>query len=826
MAFFCTTKRSGDLAADEFRAILKDHPQDPLIPNTLHYLGICELQLKKNDLAAATLGRLIRQFPKFKSLDQAYFYFGFAHYRLGEAGSKPSLHKGAKAFAHLAKAYPRSQFVPQALYYQAEAIFAVGNASEAVAPYKQLLADYPNHRLVADAMYGLGWAYEELKQFKQAGAIYDRFLREFPKHDLVADIKMQKGETLLAQKLYKEAAPWFQAVAKIKGFSAVDHALFQLATCAFEQKDFASAASQYLAVVKNYPNSKDAALCAMNAGKALIQLKKQPAARAALRPLVAAGGTTVAGTTVAGTTVAGTTSAEASHLIARCYLAESNPTAAIELLGQQIPAAIGSKWEVHLLMDRADACYAIAENRRAAIGLYAKIATKFIEHPLAAEALYRASYTAIQMGEHQRALDLAEQFGQTFAQHKLASDVLFNRGQAHQSLGNFQSAADDLRKYLATDPSKRQKSAARHLLGICQDRLKKPAEAIKTFQRLLAEDAQYAAADGVLYDLGWSLKAVNTNASRAEAAATFVRLVTNFPDSDYVQAANATLGAYYYNIKQYEKAVALYSAAMRKISPDADGEKVVHFLGRAHYQLKAYAAAQKAFQQQVDDWPAGEMLGEGLFMLAESLFKQQKYKPALALFIKATANNPSGKQTPILALLRTGQCATQLEQWQASLPPLEAIIENHPTSQYVADALYEAGWSKRNLAEAARTAGQTEDAKTLLVDAVRQLDLAARKASNRPVGVRARLMIGEIYFSQKNHRAAVRNYRKAIQEFPQAGAKSELWKAKASYSLGRVYSAMKLLDESRTWYNATIEKYPKSPAAAKAKQRLAELPRK
>ncbi len=1022
-----------DLAADEFGAMLKDHPQDPLIPKTLHYLGICQLQLKRNDLAVATLGKLIRQFSKFESLDEAYFYFGFAHYRQGEAGKRSSLDSAAAAFAHLVKTYPKSKHVPQALYYQAEALSVSGKAKEAIAPYQRLLTDYPNSVLTAEAMYGLGWTYEDLRQFDAAGAIYDRFLKTFPKHELVPEIKMQKGETLLAKGLYKQAAPWFQAASNAEGFASAGHALFQLATCAFEQKDFQGASGLYLSVVKNYPKSPDATLAAMNGGKALFQLGKQAEARAALGPLVSAGGATAA---------------EASHLIALCFIKEKNSSAALTLLAKQIPAATGGKWEVNLLMDRANATYEIADKRREAIDLYGEVAAKFADQPLAADALYMAGFAAFQVGEHELVLQLADQFKQTFPNHRLsgnvgynaaeaqlmlehfdkaeaqlralitsrgehpdlalwkkrlgyvlyfqeksqaainqlapllaeikkpasvaevqfwlgacyqqlkqydkaqaayakslevapawpqadrvlmglaecqarqkdlagaitrvkkviaefpessrlpaatyrlgtylarikqdsqaaesfkrviatwpdgayapyavrqlglvqlrskqyaeavtsfssllekhpnhnlADDALFDRGKAYQSLGKFQRAAADLTKFLVTNPAKTRKSNARLVLGICQDRLKKPAEAVKTFKTLLAEDSTYAATDGVLYELGWSLKGVNTKQSQAEAASTFTKVVTDFPESAYAQGSYAALGAYYYDNKQYAKAVASYNGAMKNLPKRAGGESMVHFLGQANYRLKVYDKAQQAFEKQIALWPTGPMLAEGLFMLGESLFKQRMYQPALAAFTQATAKKPADKQTQIVALLRTGQCAAQLKQWQASLPPLEALIENHPTSYYVADALYEVGWSKRNLADAAGAAEQAKQASALYVDAVKLFDASARKAGNRDVGARARFMMGEIYFLQKNHKEAIRNYLKVTLGFAKPDAKTETWKAKASYSLGRVYSVMKLLGKSRKWYQQTIEKYPKSPEAAEAKLRLADLPPK
>src|SRR5262245_53681935 len=55
-----------DLAVEEWQKFLKNYSQDPLAAKAQHYLGVCQLQLKQWEPAAASFEKVLKDFPKFE----------------------------------------------------------------------------------------------------------------------------------------------------------------------------------------------------------------------------------------------------------------------------------------------------------------------------------------------------------------------------------------------------------------------------------------------------------------------------------------------------------------------------------------------------------------------------------------------------------------------------------------------------------------------------------------------------------------------------------------------------------------------------------------
>ena len=60
-----------DLAADEWAKFLKMFPDDPLAAKAQHYAGICHVQLKQFDKAAAAFDALLKKHPAFELAEDA-----------------------------------------------------------------------------------------------------------------------------------------------------------------------------------------------------------------------------------------------------------------------------------------------------------------------------------------------------------------------------------------------------------------------------------------------------------------------------------------------------------------------------------------------------------------------------------------------------------------------------------------------------------------------------------------------------------------------------------------------------------------------------------
>ena len=135
----------------------------------------------------------------------------------------------------------------------------------------------------------------------------------------------------------------------------------------------------------------------------------------------------------------------------------------------------------------------------------------------------------------------------------------------------------------------------------------------------------------------------------------------------------------------------------------------------------------------------------------------------------------------------------------------------------MAEAHYERGWARQN-------AGQTEDA-------LKDYETAATKSRDH-VGARARFMMGEILFTQKQQNEAIREFQRAMFGYggDQASAETKNWQAKSGYEAGRCAEVQiaaansdaksKLIADAKRFYTFVIEKHPQLELAAEAKKRL------
>jgi len=164
-----------DLAVEEWEKFLKKFPKDPLAAKAQHYLGVCNLQLKHYDQAAAAFQAVISQYPKFDAIQDAYLNLGWCQYSLAGQKAEGMYAKAAATFSEMAKKFPDGKAIDQALFFWGESEYNQGKKKEAIVPYQQLVTNHAGSPLRRDAVYALGVAYEESGQFAEAGKIYDCF---------------------------------------------------------------------------------------------------------------------------------------------------------------------------------------------------------------------------------------------------------------------------------------------------------------------------------------------------------------------------------------------------------------------------------------------------------------------------------------------------------------------------------------------------------------------------------------------------------------------------------------------------------------------------
>ena len=97
------------------------------------------------------------------------------------------------AFAELIQKYPRSDLVPEAMFYTAQAYAAERNNEAADAEYASLIQKYPKSARVPTAMYKRALSLQAAKKTAEAKRMYQDIIKRFPRSDeaALADERLQ-----------------------------------------------------------------------------------------------------------------------------------------------------------------------------------------------------------------------------------------------------------------------------------------------------------------------------------------------------------------------------------------------------------------------------------------------------------------------------------------------------------------------------------------------------------------------------------------------------------------------------------------------------------
>lgn len=97
------------------------------------------------------------------------------------------------AFNELITKYPTSEYVPEAMFYTAQAYAAERNLTAADAEYTSLIAKYPSSPRVPTAMYKRALQMQASKRNSEARKLYQDIIKRYPRSDeaALADERLQ-----------------------------------------------------------------------------------------------------------------------------------------------------------------------------------------------------------------------------------------------------------------------------------------------------------------------------------------------------------------------------------------------------------------------------------------------------------------------------------------------------------------------------------------------------------------------------------------------------------------------------------------------------------
>jgi len=795
-----------DRAAQVFLKLASEYGKSPY--NTVANLtaGKALYLLEKNDQARAALGKVLSAGDAQPA-------------QVAEAGhwiAKTLLKEGKYAEAHKAAeaALARSEGTEYHAYLlldRADSIYESPDGKKQSIPlYLAIVEADAKHPLAPQALYYAAFAAQAGEDYGQAQALAERFLKEYSGNEFEADICNVLAESQLQTGKHAEAA---------KAFTDL---------------------------LTKYASHRNRETWLVRAALAMHLAKETDKVIATLEPAVA---------NIKDPEAA----AEAQYLLGASFFEKKDYAKAVAALRASLAAA--PQWrqadETLLLLSRAQQA---AGDTKGAIDSVKKLVADFPNSQQLARAHYRYGEYAQAVGdydaalrEHQAVLDagtdaalapyslrglgLAHQAKKDYpaaekafaeliekhADHEITPRAYLLRAQAREQLKNYGGAATDAQAFLKSNPSDDDKSIARHVLGVALDRQKKHAEAAEVFKKLLADDPGYSEVPRILYELAWSQKLAKQD---ADSTASFARLAAEHPDSPLAADGHFHVGEAHYlqatAAKKdgddgwkalYAKAAAEYDKAKAKVGDAPLGENILYKLGWSAFQQEKYDAAEEAFTAQIGKFPQGQLAADARFMIGESLFKQGKYKEAVAALDKSLAAPPANETFVQLARLHAAQSASRDGQYQQAISQLDKLLTDFPKTAFKSEAQYELGWAKHSQAQA----DPNQVDQKLLDEALKDYAQVIESDLGE-TGAKAQFMSGEIQFLRKDYKAAARSFNQVANAF---GTNS--MQADALFELARCFELLQNPKSAANYYKKLIADHPSSDKVAAARKALERL---
>lgn len=459
-----------------------------------------------------------------------------------------------------------------------------------------------------------------------------------------------------------------------------------------------------------------------------------------------------------------------------------------------------------------------------AIKRYQTILSSEQAKPMHGFAKYGTAWCLMQQEKYEPALQQLDgvlQAVQTGS--SVSNEARLAKGVCLRKLGKPQEATALLEEYLNAKPTGAALGNALYELGMTYVDLKEMDKAAGVFDRIVNEVPQYPSLDKVIYELAWIAE---EKSDKAKAVGYFTKLTNDFPNSEFVPESLYQVAQKQYEEGKYPEAVGTYSQVLEKTKVTSLREKATYKLAWSFFQQKEYDKAAKLFQAQVQEAPKGSLLVDGLFMQAECKFKQDKFQDALPMYSAAKETLAAGGETAAsdqvktLVYLHGGQCLRELKQWPECEKWLREILDRFPDSPYLATVIYELGYCMQQ--------------QNSLEEALKLYGKVAEDYRNE-VAARARFMMGEVYFSQRDFAKAIQEFQRVMFGFGGDKAPPEIgnWQAKSAFEAARCSEVLinnlkgdgrvKVINAAKDYYQFVVDKHAKHELAAQAQARLGEL---
>ncbi len=688
---------------------------------------------------------------------------------------------------------------------------AVQTKPEARDLFAKIATDHAKDPLATRALYNAAFTSLQLGQPEQAKSLADNFLVSFANDALAGEAAYISAESALQLGKHEEAAIGFEKLIASQPNSPLKNVWnLRLATALYFAGQYDKVISNMTGVAETLKEPKAIAEAQYLLGASLIEKSKFDEAIVQLEKSIK--------------TAPDWAQADEVHImLSECYTEAKKPEKSLEVLENLIKNYPDSSY-------RFQALYRIGQNAAAksefdkAISNYDIIIQTCPQKPLVEFASYAKSWVLMQQQKYPEAIELLKPIAEQDRKDSIGLEAKLALAICHRQSGQVEQSIPEFTKLLELQPKENFLGNTLYEMSIAQTQLKNYEQAASLLTRIVSEVPAYGLMDRVLYELGWAFKHQNKT---DQSTTAFRDLIEKFPTSNLVAEAAYHVGQGEYAQQKFQAATVSYRKAVDTSKDTELVEKSLYKLGWSLFKQNDFDQAKKYFVRQINDFPNGALKLDALFMLGECESKAGNYANAMGHFRDARKileglkdSSQISEQVKVLIYLNGAQAARELKQWSDCEEWLKVIIDKYNTTSYIPQAIYELAYCYQNQKK-------TDEA-------IRLYGEVAGKYRTE-VAARARFMMGEVFFAERDFAKAIPEFQRVMFGFGgvQAPAEIKNWQARSAFEAGRCAELLigdltgdrreKAIKIAKDFFQYLLDEHSGHELVEQAKQRLDAL---
>lgn len=367
-------------------------------------------------------------------------------------------------------------------------------------------------------------------------------------------------------------------------------------------------------------------------------------------------------------------------------------------------------------------------------------------------ASYYIADSYMKFGDKRKALDAFKTTWKYKFNESLREEALFNFAKLSFELDfdPYNEAITALKEYLNTYPSSPRTDEIYKFLAEVYMTTKNYREALVSIERMKSKSKRFREA---YQRIAWFRGVELFNEGQyAEAMKMFALSGKENLNKEIYASGIYWTGEAFYRLKNYEEAIEAYDEFLQ--TPGALQTPwyytTYYNLGYIFYRQKNYERAALEFRKFADAKSAEPKLRtDALIRIADCFYALRQMDRALEFYTKAME---SGKTEQDYALLQKATVLNLTGKTADQIATLKRLTKDHPSTVYMAEALYELGAAQMKL--------------NFLTEAAPNLE---KVTSDYPTSIwnkKALLKLGLLWYNKENDEKALGYYKRLLQEYP------------------------------------------------------------